>query len=111
MTNYTRSRALSNAVVDISVDQPLHVEDNLGRQSWDTPHRLLSWGYLPAWNPSWAFAYLLDVRSGIPFSVVRDTGEVVGAVNSQRFLQTSHSIYISSANSMSVAIDLLCGQG
>ena len=85
MTNYTRSRALSNAVVDISVDQPLHVTDNLGRQSWDTPHRLLSWGYLPAWNPSWAFAYLLDVRSGIPFSVVRDTGEVVGAVNSQRF--------------------------
>ena len=111
MTNYTRSRALSNAVVDISVDQPLHVADNLGRQSWDTPHRLLSWGYLPAWNPSWAFAYLLDVRSGIPFSVVHDTGEVVGAVNCSAFLRTSHSIYISSGSFMSVAIDLLCGQG
>jgi hypothetical protein len=85
MMNYTRSRALSNAVMDISVDQPLQVTNNLGRQSWDTPHRLLSWGYLPAWSPAWAIAYLLDVRSGIPFSVVRDTGEVVGGVNSRRF--------------------------
>ena len=85
MLNYTRSRALSNAVIDISVDQPLQVIDNLGRQSWDAPHRLLSWGYLPAWSPSWAIAYLLDVRTGFPFSVVRDTGEVVGGVNSRRF--------------------------
>jgi hypothetical protein len=85
MANYTRSRALSNAVIDLSVDQPLQVINNLGRQSWDTPHRVLSWGYLPGWNPSWAFAYLLDVRSGIPFSVVRDTGEVVGDVNSERY--------------------------
>jgi hypothetical protein len=85
MMNYTRSRALSNAVMDISVDQPLHILNNLGRQSWDTPHRLLSWGYLPAWSPAWAFAYLLDIRTGIPFSVVRDTGEVVGVVNSRRY--------------------------
>lgn len=85
MTNYTRSRALSNAVIDISVDQPLQVTNNLGVQSWDTPHRLLSWGYFPAWSPAWAIATLLDVRSGVPFSVVRDTGEVVGGVNSQRY--------------------------
>jgi hypothetical protein len=85
MANYTKSRTLSNAVVDISVDQRWQVENNLGRVSWDSPHRLLSWGYLPGWNPEWAFAYLLDVRTGFPFSVVRDSGAVVGPVNSQRF--------------------------
>jgi hypothetical protein len=85
MANYTRSRTLSNAVVDISVDQRWQVGDNVGPVSWDSPHRLLSWGYLPGWNPEWAFAYLLDIRSGFPFSVVRDSGAVVGAVNSHRF--------------------------
>lgn len=85
MVNYTASRALSNAVIDISVDQPLQVNDNLGRLAWDVPHRLLSWGYLPGWNSNWAVAYLLEWRSGFPFSVVRDTGEVVGGVNSNRF--------------------------
>lgn len=85
MMNYTRSRGLSNAVVDLSVDQPLRVVNNLGRQSWDVPNRLLSWGYLPGWNSNWAFSYLLDVRTGFPFSVVRDTGEVIGGVNSFRF--------------------------
>jgi hypothetical protein len=53
--------------------------------SWDAPHRLLSWGYLPAWNRNWAIAYLLDVRTGFPFSIVKDTGEIVGSVNSRRF--------------------------
>ncbi|HYO83568.1 MAG TPA: carboxypeptidase-like regulatory domain-containing protein [Bryobacteraceae bacterium] len=85
MANYTASRTLSNAVIDISVDQRWQVANNLGRLSWDAPHRLLSWGYLPTWSRDWAVAYLLDVRTGFPFSVVRDTGEVVGAVNSWRF--------------------------
>jgi hypothetical protein len=85
MVNYTRSRALSNAVIDISIDQPLQVLENFGRLAWDTPNRLVSWGYLPGWGRNWAVAYLLDVRSGFPFSVQRSTGELVGPVNSHRF--------------------------
>jgi hypothetical protein len=83
--NYTRSRALSNAVIDISVDQSLRVLDNFGRLGWDAPNRLLGWGYLPGWNPKWAVAWLLDWRTGFPFSVQRETGEIVGQVNSYRF--------------------------
>jgi hypothetical protein len=83
--NYTRSRALSNAVIDISVDQSLRVLDNFGRLGWDAPNRLLGWGYLPGWNPKWAVAWLLDWRTGFPFSVQRETGEIVGPVNSYRF--------------------------
>jgi hypothetical protein len=85
MANYTRSRALSNAVIDLSIDQRLRVQDNVGRLPWDAPHRLLSWGYLPAWSRNWAFAYMLDLRSGYPFSVVNDAEAVVGAANSWRF--------------------------
>jgi hypothetical protein len=61
------------------------VLNNLGRLAWDTPNRLVSWGYLPGWGQNWAVAYLLDVRSGFPFSVQRSTGELVGQVNSHRF--------------------------
>jgi hypothetical protein len=85
MANYTRSRALSNAVIDMSIEQRLRVQNNLGRLSWDVPHRLLSWGYLPAWSQNWAFAYLLDLRSGYPFSVVTDSGEIAGRTNAWRF--------------------------
>ena len=85
MLNYTRSRALSNAVIDISIDQPFEVRDNLGRLSWDAPNRLLSWGYLPTGRRNWALAYLLDLRSGFPFSVQSQTGEIIGGVNSRRF--------------------------
>ena len=83
--SYTRSRALSNEVLDISVDQPLRVLDNYGRVSWDTPNRFVGWGYLPGWNPKWAIAWLLDWRTGYPFSVMNDKGEIVGQVNSHRF--------------------------
>lgn len=85
MVSYTRSRALSNAVVDFNVDEPLKVYNNFGRQPWDAPNRVMSWGYLPAWSPKWAVAYLCEWRNGFPFSIQRETGEVVGQVNSQRF--------------------------
>lgn len=87
MASYTRSRSLSTAVIDISVDQPIRVRDNFGPVSWDAPNRLLSWGFLPTWSEKWAIAYLCDYRTGFPFSVVRQTGEIVGAPNSRRFPQ------------------------
>lgn len=85
MMSYTRSRALSNAVVDISIDDPLLVDLNVGPMPWDSPNRLLSWGYLPTFRKKWAVAYLLEWRTGFPFSALSDEGHVVGKVNSYRF--------------------------
>jgi hypothetical protein len=85
MASYTWSRALSNTVVDISVEDPISVQDNRGRMPWDSPHRFLTWGYLPTPFKNWALAYLLDARSGFPFSVQADDGRIVGGVNSLRF--------------------------
>jgi hypothetical protein len=82
--SYTRSRARSNTVVDISVEDPVTIQDNAGPMPWDAPHRFTSWGYLPSPFQNWAIAYLVEARSGFPFSVQSDAG-VVGAVNSRRF--------------------------
>ena len=85
MASYVRSRALSNAVFDITVDQPMLISNNVGRMPWDSPNRFLSWGYLPTPRKNWALAYLFETRSGFPFSVVNQFGQTVGAANSSHF--------------------------
>ena len=42
-------------------------------------------GPVPSPVKPWAIAYLVETRSGFPFSVQNDSGSVVGAVNAQRF--------------------------
>ena len=84
MASYTRSKATSNAVIDQSIDQILRTSDNYGPLPWDSPNRFLSWGFLPTPLKNYSVAYLFETRSGFPFSVQRDTGQVAGAVNSHR---------------------------
>ena len=85
MASYTRSRALSNSVVDLNADEPLQVTNNTGRMPWDSPHRFIGWGYLPTFWKSWSVAYLIDARTGFPFTVQTDDGSSVGEINSHRF--------------------------
>ena len=85
MASYTRSRALSNSVVDLNADEPLQVTNNIGPMPWDSPHRFISWGYLPTFRKNWAVAYLIDARTGFPFTVQTDEGSSVGEINSHRF--------------------------
>lgn len=85
LVSYRRSRAFSNAVVDINLEDPIVTELNVGPMPWDAPNRLKAWGYLPTPWKRWAVAFLLEWRTGFPFSVVDDEGRVVGAVNSWRF--------------------------
>jgi Carboxypeptidase regulatory-like domain len=85
MTSYTRSRALSNAVVDLSADNPTLIGNNAGRMPWDSPNRFLSWGYLPLPGKNWALPFLLEYHDGFPFSIQDDAGRLQGAVNSYRF--------------------------
>ena len=85
MASYARSRAVSNVVLDLSIDQPFQVLDNLGPLPWDAPHLFLGWAYLQLPRKNWAVAVLCDARSGLPFSVVDESGRVVGGVDSHRF--------------------------
>lgn len=89
LVSYVWSRAVSNAVLDVSADQPLQVGNNFGPMPWDAPNRLLSWGYLPSpfqrFRKKWRVAYLVDWRTGFPFSITDDAGRVVGGVDTHRY--------------------------
>ncbi len=85
MASYTRSRALSNSVVSLSVDQPLWVTNNVGRMPWDAPNHLLAWGHFPLPLRDWSLSWLTEAREGFPFSVVTDWGATVGEINSHRY--------------------------
>ena len=85
MASYTRSRALSNSVIDVSQDDPTTVLDNAGPMPWDSPHRFVGWAYLPLPRKNWAVACFLDSRSGFPYSTQNEDGRIVGKVNAQRF--------------------------
>ncbi len=85
MASYTRSRALSNAVLDPSTSLPLQVVTNLVPMPWDAPNRFLGWTYLGLPWKNWSIAALADLRSGYPFSIRDQTGLVSGAVDSHRY--------------------------
>jgi hypothetical protein len=85
MASYTYSRARSNAVLDLHTSQPVQVMQDLAPVPWDTPHRFLTWAYLPLPWKDWAIAFLADARSGFPFSARDETGRIVGGVHSHRF--------------------------
>ncbi len=87
MASYTRSRALSNAVLDIANDQPFEVLNDFVPMPWDSPNRLIGWAYLPLpWlGKNWALATLVDWRDGFPFNVTNAAGFVVGSVDGSRY--------------------------
>jgi carboxypeptidase family protein len=85
MASYTRSRARSNSVLPISVEQTSTIGDNVGPVPWDAPNRAMGWFYLPSPWEKWAVAGLVEMRDGFPFSVQNEQGGILGAVNSHRF--------------------------
>ena len=84
LASYTRSRTLSNAVLDIDVSDPTIVLRNSGPMPWDTPHRFVGWTYLPLFWKDWAVAGMLETRTGFPFSI-QNNGRVIGDVNTRRY--------------------------
>jgi hypothetical protein len=85
LASYTRSSARTSAVLGSGPDGYFVAVDNEGPVSWDAPHRVLSWAYLPTFRPRWSVSYLLEYRSGFPWSAADSAGFVVGAANAHRF--------------------------
>jgi len=87
--SYTRSRAMTNAVIDPNSPQPLQILPMFVPMPWDAPNRLLAWAYLPfpvkRWSKNWSVAILADMRSGYPFSIRQPSGPVIGTVDSLRY--------------------------
>ena len=84
--SFTRSRARSNTVMDPFANETLRaIADNNGALPWDAPNRFVAWGYLPLPRKNWAVAALVDYRTGFPFTVMAQDGDVVGRVSSLRY--------------------------
>jgi len=93
---YTWSKARSNAAVDYSLENPVFAPPAPGPFPWDTTHRVHMWGWVPLPKRvlpqrfEWLFrntnaAYLVEYRTGFPFSVVDEQGFMVGLPNSYRY--------------------------
>lgn len=82
--SYTRSAARSNAVLNFNIDSPLFSQQAGGPLPWDTPHRFISWGWLPL-PRKFDLAYTLDWRDGYPFTVINEDQQLVGLPGSRRF--------------------------
>jgi outer membrane receptor protein involved in Fe transport len=85
LVGYTRSSARSNAVLGNTPDSYFVAADNVGPLSWDTPHRVVTWAYLPTFRKPWSVSYLIEWRTGFPYSAADSAGFVVGAANARRF--------------------------
>ena len=89
MGSYTRSRSRSNQVLDFNVDNPVLSPQEAGPYTWDTPNRLLSWGYFPLFKlpiiRQTELAYSLETRTGFPFNVTNNQEQLVGPPGSRRF--------------------------
>ncbi len=86
MVAYTRSSARSNEVFDFTIDNPVFSQQGAGPYAWNTPNRVLSYGWAPIpFTKHWSFAWAADVRSGFAFSAVNENQQVVGKPNSYRF--------------------------
>jgi len=82
--SYVRSGARSNAVIDFNIDSPILSRQQGGPLPWDSPNRLIGWGWLPLVK-KFTVAYFAEWRDGYPFSVMDENQQLVGAPGSRRF--------------------------
>ena len=82
---YTRSRARSNQVLNPALGSIFYAAQQPGPVAWDTPNRLVLWGWLPTHIWSTQLSGFFEYRTGYPFSVVNLQQQLVGPPNSSRF--------------------------
>ena len=87
--SYTHSSARTNAALDyLPTPSPLGPQQS-GPLAWDTPNRVISWGWLPVpianLRKHWDFVYVIDVHTGFPFTAVNAAQQVVGAAGAYRY--------------------------
>jgi len=82
---YTRSRAHSNEVLNPALGSVFYAAQQPGPLAWDTPNRLVAWGWIPTHIWSTQLSGFLEYRTGYPFSVVNLQQQLVGPPNSSRF--------------------------
>jgi hypothetical protein len=83
--SYVRSSATTNSALNYQPTVSV-IGQGSGPLPWDTPNRLISWGWLPVPKTKRLdFVFAIDWHSGYPFTSINANQELVGAPNSQRF--------------------------
>lgn len=82
---YTRSKAHSNEVLNPALGSIFYAAQQPGPVAWDTPNRLVVWGWVPTHIWSTQLSGFFEYRTGYPFSVVNLQQQLVGPPNSSRF--------------------------
>lgn len=82
---YTSSKAHSNQVLNPALGSIFYAAQQPGPVAWDTPNRLVLWGWMPTHIWSMQLSGFFEYRTGYPFSVVNLQQQLVGPPNSQRF--------------------------
>jgi hypothetical protein len=86
---YTHSTAHTTAAIDYMPALSELGAQQSGPLPWDTPNRILSWGWTPFAVPwfrkNWDFVYTLDWHTGFPYTAVDANHVVVGEAGAQRF--------------------------
>lgn len=84
--DYMHSYAHTNAALDYSPTLSVLGAQRGGPLPWDTPNRVISWGWLPVpFIHGWSFVYDLDWRTGAPYTSINADQQVEGAAGSRRF--------------------------
>src|SRR5262249_19405606 len=82
--SYVRSSARSNAVIDFNIDSPVLSRQQGGPLPWDSPDRVITWGWLPLIKKFRIF-FFLENRDGSPFPFNTKTQHLVEAPGPRRF--------------------------
>jgi hypothetical protein len=86
---YTHSKAHTNEAIDYVPTISEFGPQQSGPLPWDTPNRVISWGWLPFAAPwfrkSWDFVYSADWHSGFPYTSINADQQMVGAAGGRRF--------------------------
>jgi hypothetical protein len=84
--SYTRSAARTNEVLEYSPTLSIIGPQGSGPLPWDTPNRLLSWGWLPVpLTKRLDFVYTAEWRTGFAFSAINANQQLSGTPDSYRF--------------------------
>jgi hypothetical protein len=93
---YTRSASRTNEAMNYSLENPVFGPQLPGPFPWDTPNRFHMWGWVPLSSRRFpgflrfvtkntTAAYLVEYRTGFPYSIVDESGFQVGPPGSVRY--------------------------
>jgi hypothetical protein len=85
VASYTRSHSRTNQALDYNLDSQAFDTQLQGPLNYDAPDRVVSWGWSPVVARTFITSYMLEYRTGFPFSVFDENYQLVGLPNSYRF--------------------------